>query len=281
MSLLTAAILGLIQGLSEFIPISSTAHLTLAGRAFGLIDPAAPEQWTAFIAVVQLGTLIAVLVYFRTDIVTITRAFVRENLARTPIAKQSQQSRMGWLIAIGTAPIVVVGLSLKNVLEGMFTKNLVVIGSSLVALALLLAVAERVAKFARPINQLTFGDALKMGMAQVLALIPGASRSGVTITAGLFSGLTREAAARFSFLMSIPAIAASGLLELVHALKYLTPSGATSLAVATVVAGVSGYASIAFLLRFLRSHSTGLFIGYRLVLGGGILLAIAFKYLAP
>lgn len=281
MSPLTAAILGLIQGLSEFIPISSTAHLTLAGRAFGLVDPNAPQQWTAFIAVTQLGTLLAVFVYFWRDIVAITRAFVGENVARVPLARQSVNARTGWYILVGTAPIVVIGLAIKDIIEGALTKNLVVIGSSLVVLAVILWIAERKARFNRPLDQATMRDALLVGLAQVVALIPGASRSGVTITAGLFCGLTREAAARFSFLLSIPAIAASGLLELLHALNDLTPSGAFSLAIATIVAGVSGYLSIAFLLRFLRSHTTGLFIGYRLVLGGAILGAVALELLAP
>ncbi len=276
-----AALLGLIQGLSEFLPISSTAHLTLAGRALGLINPAAPEQWTAFMAVVQLGTLVAVLVYFRHDIITITRAFLRENLARVPFIQQSSPARTGWYIILGTIPIVIIGLSLKDVVEGMLTKNLMVIGSSLIGLALLLEVAERVARFARPMERVTIKDALLIGLAQAVALIPGASRSGVTITAGLFTGLTREAAARFSFLLSIPAIAASGLLELVHALNFITPADGLALFVATLVAGVSGYWAIAFLIRYLRTRSTRIFIIYRLLLGGGILLAIYLGYLNP
>jgi len=276
-----AALLGLVQGLSEFLPISSTAHLTLAGRAMGLIDPAAPEQWTAFIAVVQLGTLVAVLAYFRTDIVNITRTFLRENLRRVPFAQQSMPSRTGWYIIIGTIPIVIVGLALKDVIEGAFTKNLMVIGSSLIGLALLLELAERVARFKRSIGETTVADALLIGCSQVVALIPGASRSGVTITGGLFAGLTREAAARFSFLLSIPAVAASGLLELFHSLQYLTPKGAGALFVATAVAGISGYWSIAFLLRYLRTRTTRLFVIYRLLVGGGILLAIYFGSLQP
>ncbi|MBS1911131.1 MAG: undecaprenyl-diphosphatase UppP [Bacteroidetes bacterium] len=281
MSILTAIVLGLIQGLSEFIPISSTAHLTLAGRAYGLINPASPEEWTAFIAVIQLGTLIAVLLYFRRDLVSITRAFVGENLKRVPVASQSVDSRTGWYIIAGTLPISVIGLALKDWIEGMFTKNLAVIGSSLVGLALILWLAERAAKFTRSIEGVRLKDALIIGLAQALALIPGVSRSGSTITAGLFRGFTREAAARFSFLLSIPAVGASGILELVHALKHHMSFGVAPLVVATVVAGISGYASIAFLLRYLRTHSTGLFISYRIILGGGILLAIALGRLAP
>lgn len=281
MSFWEAALLGLVQGLSEFLPISSTAHLTLAGRAMGLIDPNAPEQWTAFIAVVQLGTLVAVLAYFRRDILNITRAFLRENIKRTPFAQQSMSARTGWYIILGTIPIVVVGLALKDVIEGALTKNLIVIGSSLIGLALLLEIAERVAKFERPIDEVRTRDALLIGCAQAVALIPGSSRSGTTMTAGLFAGLTRETAARFSFLLSIPAIGASGLLELLHVMDYLTPREGGVLLVATAVAGISGYWSIAFLLRYLRTRTTRIFVLYRLLLGGGILAAIYFGSLQP
>lgn len=281
MTFAESIILGLIQGLSEFLPISSTAHLTLAGRAMGLIDPQAPQQWTAFIAVVQLGTLAAVLAYFRNDIISITRAFLRENIDRTPFSRQSQMARSGWYIIIGTLPIVVIGLLAKDFIEGAFTKNLIVIGSSLMGLALLLELAERVAKLDRSIESVTVRDSFLIGLAQTVALIPGASRSGTTITAGLFTGLTREAAARFSFLLSIPAVAASGLLEFVQVARDLSPSELGTYAAATVVAFVSGYWSIAFLLRYLRTRSTRLFIVYRLLAGAAILIAIYLGYLNP
>jgi len=280
-SILHAVVLGLVQGLSEFLPISSTAHLTLVGRWMGLIDPLHPERWTSFIAVVQLGTLLAVLVYFRRDIIEITGATVRENLKCVPFRQQSTPARMGWFVVLGTLPIVVIALAFRHQIEGALTKNLTVIGASLVGLALVLEAAERIAKHRRTIEQTTSGDALTVGLAQAMALIPGASRSGTTITAGLFRGLTREAAARFSFLLSIPAVAASGLLELKESLSVLDNSGVAALAIATAVAAVSGYASIAFLLRYLRTHSTRLFIVYRIVLGGGLLLAIALGYLMP
>ncbi|HVK37098.1 MAG TPA: undecaprenyl-diphosphatase UppP [Candidatus Kapabacteria bacterium] len=279
MTIVQAIVLGLIQGLSEFLPISSTAHLTLVGRAMGLIDPTRPERWTEFIAIVQLGTLVAVLVYFSRDIVAIVGAFVRENLRRVPVREQTFESRSGWMIALGTIPIVIIGLAFKDVIEGALTKNLVVIGTSLVVLAILLEIAERVARFNRPIEQLTPRDAVFIGAAQAIALIPGSSRSGTTLTAGLFAGLTREAAARFSFLLSIPAIAASGLLEFFKVVGHLDGAGTLTLVVATAVSAVSGYASIAFLLRYLRTHSTRLFIAYRLLLGGGILIAVAVGWL--
>lgn len=281
MSLIEALLLGLIQGLTEFLPISSTAHLTIAGRAMGLIDPAHPEHWTAFIAVVQLGTLIAVLAYFRRDIMAIIGAFLRENLtARRPIAEQSLTSRLGWYIIFGTIPIGVLGIALKHVIEGNLTKNLQIIGFSLIGLAILLEVAERTASFKRSLEEIKSKDAVTMGLMQCLALIPGASRSGTTITAGLFSGLTREAAARFSFLLSIPAVAASGLLELTK-IDSLSTVGYLNVFLATAVAFVSGYWSIAFLLRYLRTRTTRVFVIYRLLLGVAILGAIYAGAMAP
>lgn len=280
MSILEAVLLGLIQGLTEFLPISSTAHLTLAGHLMGLIDTMGNHRWTAFVAVIQLGTLAAVLAYFRKDIISITRAFVTENLRRLPFRQQSVASRNGWYIIVGTLPIVVIGLSLQKVIEGGITKDLMVIGSALVALGLLLEVAERVARFNRPVESVTMRDALIIGFAQACALVPGASRSGTTITAGLFRGLTREGAARFSFLLSIPAVASSGLLEFVKTAPDLDRSAAVALVVATVVSGLVGYWSIAFLLRYLRTRSTRLFVVYRVILGGGILIGIAMGYLS-
>jgi undecaprenyl-diphosphatase len=224
---------------------------------------------------------VAVLAYFRRDLVSITRAFLHDNLQRIPFAQQSVPSRTGWYIIIGTLPVVVIGLALKHQIEGPLTKNLLVIGSSLVVLALILEIAERTASFRRPIENATVKDSLLIGLAQAFALIPGSSRSGTTITAGLFAGFTREAAARFSFLLSIPAVAASGLLEFVGALKYLTPSEGVAMLVATVIAGASGYWAIGFLLRYLRTRTTRIFVIYRLLLGGAILLSIALGYLRP
>ena len=279
MSIPEAVLIGIVQGLSEFLPISSTAHMTLAGRALGVIQ--SPESWTAFIAVVQLGTLAAVLAYFRRDLIGVTRDFLRENLARKPLREQSVNARMGWYIILGTIPIALIGMLAKDFIEGAFTKNLIVIGSSLFVLGLILEIAERSGKFDREMDQATMKDALWVGMAQVLALIPGSSRSGTTITAGMFLGLKREAAARFSFLLSVPAIGASGVLEIFEAVKHLDSSGITALIVATVVAGISGYLCIALLLRYLRTRTTRIFVFYRCLLGGGILVAILLKWLEP
>jgi len=290
MTILQAIVLGIVQGLTEFIPISSTAHLVFAARAIGLYDGAGAtlraEQTTATIAVIQLGTLLAVLIYFSRDIINITRAFVRDHLAllsgRSQIAggKLSQDAWLGWLVIIGSIPVGIVGLLFKKQIEGTFTKNLWVIATMMIVVAILLAVAELVGKRVRSMEQLGIGDALAVGVAQTLALIPGSSRSGSTIMGGLFAGQTRETAARFSFLLSIPAIAASGLLELKEAFEKLPADSYLALAVATIVSGIVGYASIWFLLRFLRKHSTGIFIGYRLLVGGLIVFALLSGYLS-
>jgi undecaprenyl-diphosphatase len=270
MSIWQAILLGLIQGLTEFIPISSTAHLTIAGNMMGLINAEKPDEWTAFIAVIQLGTLLAVIAYFWSDIIKIIHGFVSANLAlltkRTVDGTTKGYNHLGWLIIIGTLPIAVVGLAFKDVIEGSLTKNLWVIAGSLIGLALVLTVAEIIGPQKRDMAKLKMKDALAVGFAQVFALIPGSSRSGTTITGGLFSGLTREAAARFSFLLSIPAIGASGLLELPKALESVSTDW-PALAVATIVSAVSGYLSIAFLLRFLQRHTTYAFVGYRIALG--------------
>jgi undecaprenyl-diphosphatase len=288
MNILQAIILGIVQGLTEFIPVSSTAHLIFATRLTGLSENLNAEQVTATIAVIQLGTLLAVFVYFARDIWNISYAFVRDHLmllrGKTPPdvdgrgffgSRMSPDATLGWLIILGSIPIGVLGLLLKKVIEGTFTKNLWVIATMMIVVALLLLVAERVGSKRRGMEDLSLKDALAVGFAQVLALVPGASRSGSTIMGGLFVGERRETAARFSFLLSIPAIAASGLLELKEALHKLPQGSGPQLVVATIVACVVGYASIWFLLRYLRTHSTGVFIGYRLVVGA-LILALLF-----
>jgi len=277
MTLLQAILLGIVQGLTEFIPISSTAHLVIASRVMSLT--LTPAQLTASIAVIQLGTLIAVLFYFAGDIWSISVAFARDHLAlisggRKSGARLSHEALLGWLVIIGSIPVAVVGLLFKKQIEGTFTKNLWVVATMMVVIAVLLAIAEFVGRKQRTMEDLSLKDALAMGFAQCLALIPGSSRSGSTIMGGLFVGEVRETAARFSFLLSIPAIAASGLLELKEALHKLPQGSLTTLAVGTLVSGIVGYASIWFLLRFLKTHTTGVFIGYRLIVGGAILIML-------
>ncbi|HET9478778.1 MAG TPA: undecaprenyl-diphosphatase UppP [Pyrinomonadaceae bacterium] len=290
MTILQAIVLGLVQGLTEFIPVSSTAHLVFAARVVNLYGGAdktlQAEQTTATIAVIQLGTLLAVLVYFSRDIVNITRAFVGDNLAllrgrgETTGPKLSSDAWLGWLVIIGSVPVGIVGLLFKKQIEGPFTKNLWVIATMMIVVGLLLTIAEMVGKRDHAMDRLGIKDALAVGWAQVLSLIPGSSRSGSTIMGGLFAGQTRETAARFSFLLSIPAIAASGLLELGEAIEKLPEGSYGALAVATIVSGAVGYASIWFLLRYLRTHSTGVFIVYRVIVGGLILVALSAGYIS-
>ncbi len=284
MSHLEALLLGIIQGLSEFIPISSTAHLTIAASLMGVIDPNRPEQWTAFMATIQLGTLAAVLWYFRADILRMVGAVVRENLGagRVPLRQQSADARLAWYVVVGTIPIVVVGLVAKDAIEGVFTKDLRVIGTTLIGVAVILWLVERRAAFRKTTSEMSFVDTLVIGLSQCLALIPGVSRSGSTIVAALARGCTREAAARFSFLLSIPAILGAGVLQFVKALDYLSwHDGGLDLVIATVAAAISGYWSIAFLLNFLRSHSLTGFVVYRIAVGLAVFALLASGLISP
>lgn len=275
MSIIEAIILGIIQGLTEFIPISSTAHLTIAGDWLGLIDPNNPERWTSFIATVQLGTLAAVFVYFKKEIKEVPTAFLKENIAqRKKFSLQSSNSRLGWLIIIGSIPVIIVGLLFKDFIEGAFTKDLQVIAISLIVLGILLAISEKAAKHKKDLEKITILDSILIGIAQCFALIPGSSRSGTTITGGLFSGLKRETAARFSFLLGIPAIFGSGVLSFYQSLEYIKSDELLTLIIATIFSGISGYFAIAFLLKFLKTRTTFLFVYYRVALGAIILIFI-------
>jgi undecaprenyl-diphosphatase len=288
MTIWQAIVLGIVQGLTEFIPVSSTAHLVFAARAVGLyvgLDKTLQaQQTTATIAVIQLGTLLAVLIYFAQDILKISIAFVKDHLrlltSRGSRPGLSHEAWLGWLVILGSLPVAIIGLLFKKQIEGTFTKNLWVIATMMVVVAVLLLIAELIGKKNRTMEDLGIVDALAVGFAQALALIPGSSRSGSTIMAGLLVGETREAAARFSFLLSIPAIAASGLLEMKEAIHRLPPGSSGALLASTIVSGIVGYASIWFLLRFLRTHSTGVFIVYRIVVGGLILVALYTGYIS-
>jgi len=275
LSIFEAIILGIIQGLTEFLPISSTGHLTVAGKLMNLISTENPERWTSFIAVIQLGTLLAIFVYFWKDLWNIFIDFINENfLDRKKFAEQNYNSKMGWYIIIGSIPVVIIGLGFKDIIEGALTKNLYVISISLIVLGVVLAIAEKVGKFKKEMKDITWKDALIIGVFQSFALIPGSSRSGTTITGGLFLGLKRETAARFSFLLSVPAILGSGLLQFYEALDYIDTSGMITLFVATVTSAVSGYFAIGFLLKFLKTNTTFVFVFYRILIGLGILFLI-------
>ena len=282
MSLIESIILGIIQGITEFLPISSTGHLTLAGKFMGLISEENPEHWTSFIAVIQLGTMLSILIYFWTDLWNIFAEFIQNNLQkRIKYSQQSTNSKLGWMIIFGTIPIVLIGLLFKDMIEGALTKNLYVISISLIVLAIILAIAEKTAKFKKDIKDVTVLDSILIGLAQAVALIPGSSRSGTTITGGLFLGLKRDVAARFSFLLSVPAVLASGLLQFYESLKYINYDLTVNLIVATVVSAVSGYLAIDFLLKFLKKHTTFVFIFYRIALGVLILSLLYSNIIKP
>jgi undecaprenyl-diphosphatase len=267
-SILEAIVLGIAQGLTEFLPISSTAHLRIIPAFAGWEDPGA-----AFTAVTQLGTMAAVLLYFRSDLARIAIAWTRS--LRDPAARRSLDARLGWYIVLGTIPIGILGLIFKDQIET-GARDLYLIGSALIALGLLLLVAERVASHDRPLEEITTRDGIAIGLAQALALVPGVSRSGATLTAGLFMGLDRTSAARFSFLLSVPAVVLSGALEFGSILSGEEGQhvGFGALALATFLAFVFGYASIAFLMHFLSNHSTIVFVVYRVALGAIVLALV-------
>ncbi|HPD66976.1 MAG TPA: undecaprenyl-diphosphatase UppP [Ignavibacteriales bacterium] len=277
-NILHAIILGIVQGISEFLPISSTGHLTIAGKLLNQISQTNPERWTHFIAIIQLGTMISILVYFFKDLFNIAKDFMYDNLIlRKKISNQSQNSKLGWLIILGTLPIVIIGLALKKVIEGEITKNLYLIASMLIIVAIIMFIAEKITKNKRSFEEIRWKDAVIIGLAQCLALIPGVSRSGSTITAGLFLNIKRDVAARFSFLLSVPAILASGLLELKESLPYIVNEGAISVIVATIVSFISGYLAIDFLIKYLRTKTTLIFIIYRIIVGAAILILLNYR----
>ena len=294
MNFLQAIILGIVQGLTEFIPISSTAHLVFASRWTNIFN-GDPQQITATMAVIQLGTIAAVLVYFAGDVLSITNAFIRDHWAlitrKSGIRHSgtdgvrpiwlSHEAWLGWLIVIGSIPIGIAGIWFKEMIEGPDTKNLWIIAIMLIAVGLLLAFAELVGSQRKDVKHFGMVDAIVVGFAQVLALMPGASRSGSTIMGGLLVGQKREAAARFSFLLSIPAITAAGLLQLREAWDIIPDDSMMPLLVASIVAGIVGYLSIWFLLAFLRKNSTAIFIIYRVVLGSVILVLLWMGLLSP
>jgi len=265
-SALEAIVLGIVQGLTEFLPISSTAHLRIVPAFAGWEDPGA-----AFTAVTQLGTMAAVLVYFRHDLWRITRASLRA--LRDPAARSDIDARLGLYIVVGTIPIGVFGLAFSDQIETS-ARSLTLIGCTLIALGLLLLLAEKLASHERELDSFKARDGIILGFAQAAALVPGVSRSGATLTAGLFLGFERRAAARYSFLLSVPAVVLSGVFEL-RKIGEGEDAGAVPTAIATVAAFVVGYASIAFLLRWLGNHSTAVFVVYRVALGALVLALVA------
>lgn len=265
--LLKAVVLGTLQGLTEFLPISSSAHLRIFPELFGWGDPGA-----AFTAVIQIGTELAVLIFFRKDIWRIGSTWTR-SLFR-PEYRGHLDSRMGWFIIIGSLPIVVLGIILKDVIEQDF-RNLWIIGTTLIVLGIVLGVADRLSADSRTIKDLSLRDAVLMGAAQAMALIPGVSRSGATISMGRFLGYEREAATRYAFLLAIPAVVGAGLFELKEIPNGENAYGWGPTVVATVVSFLVGYAAIAWLLHYVSTHSYAPFVLYRIGLGTLTLVLVA------
>ncbi|MEO8381896.1 MAG: undecaprenyl-diphosphatase UppP [Acidobacteriota bacterium] len=261
MSILEAIVLGLVQGLTEFIPISSTGHLKIVPELLGWGDPGAAAS-----AVIQFGTILAVILYFFRDLVRLTVGFFRGLVTRRPFG--DADSREAWYVIFATIPVIVLGVLLKDLIHGVF-RSTWVIAFQLVFIAVLMQMAEAYAKRRgfRTREDFNATDAWVMGAGQCIALIPGSSRSGSTIMTALFRRVTHDYAARFSFLMSIPAITAAGVYELISEREHLATIGTTPILVAIVVAFISGWASIYFLLRYLRTHTTHVFIYYRYALG--------------
>ncbi|MGY1456813.1 undecaprenyl-diphosphate phosphatase [Streptomyces sp. SS8] len=283
MSWFEAFILGLVQGLTEFLPISSSAHLRLTAVFAGWEDPGA-----AFTAVTQIGTEAAVLIYFRKDIARIVSAWFRSLYDRR--ARREHDAKLGWLVVVGSIPIGVLGLTLKDYIEGPF-RDLRLIATTLIVLGIVLGVADRLAsrdtsggrhravRERKSLERLTVRDGLLFGMAQAMALIPGVSRSGATISGGLFMGYTREAAARYSFLLAIPAVLASGLFELTEIGEGHVSWAPTLFA--TVLSFLVAYAVIAWFMKFISTRSFMPFVVYRILLGLLIFALIAAGVISP
>jgi undecaprenyl-diphosphatase len=268
MNYFDAIVLGIVEGLTEFLPISSTGHLTIAEKVLGLDldDPAV----TGFTAVIQMGAILAVVVYFARDIWNIIRTWVR-GLFRAEY-RGHRDFRMGWYVIVGTIPVGIAGLAFKDVIKDEL-RSLWVVAFALILWSGVMWAAERVATQARDEKRMTMTDAIVIGLVQCFALIPGVSRSGATISAGLFRGLDRVTATRVSFFLSIPALLAAGIFELKDALGGDIGVGET--VVGTVVSFVVAYATVAWLLRFVAHHPITWFVPYRLALGGLLIVLLA------
>ncbi|MBC8140476.1 MAG: undecaprenyl-diphosphatase UppP [Armatimonadetes bacterium] len=294
MDIVSSVVIGVVQGVTEFLPISSTAHLKIIPALLGWKEPSAASS-----AVIQLGTVAAVLVYFAKDLGAITKGFLRSLMPQknTVVAsgdavapdidpRQTTEARQGWAIILGTIPIIVVALLLKKFIENDFRSLYVIAGAQIVG-ALALYAADKLAPKTRTLDTITVKDGILVGIAQCFALVPGMSRSGSTMTGGFLTGLNREAATRFAFLLSVPATTLAGLFELKEVFKNapVAPGevqlSTPDLIIATLVSGLVGYASIAWLIKLLRTQDTLPFVVYRVLLGIGILLLLRQGILTP
>jgi undecaprenyl-diphosphatase len=270
-----AAFLGLLQGLTEFLPVSSSAHL----RIVGPLLPSGGDPGAAFTAITQIGTEAAVLLYFRHDLLRITKAWLRSVDPRNIRGRLMEpDARMGWLIVIGSLPIAILGLLFRDAIEGSL-RNLYITAVMLILFALILAAADRFGTRQRTLDQLSWRHGLLFGFAQAMALIPGVSRSGGTITAGLLMGYTREAAARYSFLLAIPAVLASGFYQLYRSWEIGSPIAPGPTAMATLIAFLVGYGVIVMFLRLVSTRSYMPFVYYRIALGLLVLALLQFGLL--
>lgn len=274
MTWLEAALLGIVQGLTEFLPISSSAHLRIVGEFL----PSATDPGAAFTAITQIGTEAAVLLYFRQDIWRISRAWLRSPLGKR--AEEAPDVRLGWLVILGTLPIAILGLLLKDWIEGSL-RNLYITASMLILFAIVLGAADRFGLRKRELTGMTLRDGILLGFAQAMALVPGVSRSGGTISIGLLLGYTREAAARYSFLLAIPAVLASGFYQLFRHWGEFGPFGFGQTALATAISFVVGYGVIVAFLRIISTYSFLPFVWYRLALGSMLLILLGLGILSP
>lgn len=268
MNFFEAIILGLVQGLTEFLPISSSAHVQLAHSLFGIEHP--KEQLTAFIATIQLGTEAAVLIFFWKDITRILSAWFKTGFSKSP----APDAKLGWMVIIGSIPVVLVGLIFKKQIETDL-RNLWIVGVTLIVFGLILGLADWRSKRVKEISQLSVRDGVLFGLGQMMAVIPGVSRSGGTITVGLALGYTRQAAARYSFLLAIPAVIASGLFEFATTVSSLDTDNLLAIALATAVSFISGILVIKFLLAYLNKGSFAPFVIWRVLVGALILVLLA------
>lgn len=274
MTPLDAVILGFVQGLTEFLPISSSAHVQIAGQLLGLGLLSKPAL-TAFIATIQLGTEAAVLIYFWRDITRIVSAVFEKLFTRKPVsAEVSRDAKLGWLIVIGSLPVVIVGILFKDLIENQL-RNLWVIAVMLIVFGLLLGITDRLGTKQKGLDKLTFKEGLVFGVGQALAVIPGVSRSGGTISAGLILGYSRQAAARYSFLLAIPAVLASGLYQFAKTYQDLDSSMLVATVVATAVSFAVGFSVIVGLMRYLNRGSFLPFVIWRVVLGIILLILLS------